>query len=109
PALPNLGWGLALFSPSTTETAPWAGDWVTVTVTPRGWHAPSQKVGQESTRSAPESTVSQIGSGTGSLAEVGPATSRGPVAVPSNNAATMIARIMIDPSAAPPPTWSSTI
>src|SRR5580700_9420814 len=90
PGLPNLGFGLAVFNPATTETVPWAGGWVTVTVTPRGWHALSQKVGRESTRSAPESTVSQIGSGTGWSAKAVSATSRGPVAPPSNNAATMI-------------------
>jgi hypothetical protein len=101
PGVPNLGFGLALFSPATTETVPWAGGWVTVTVTPRGWQALFQKVGEESRRSAPESTVSQIGSGTEWSAKATSATSRGPVAPPSNNAAKMIARIIIDPSVTP--------
>jgi hypothetical protein len=96
PGLPNLGFGLAVFNPATTETVPWAGGWVTVTVTPKGLHPRSQKVGEERRRSAPESTVSQTGSGTGWSAKAASAAL-------SNNAATMIARLMIDPSVTPKP------
>jgi hypothetical protein len=70
---------------------------VTVTVTSKGLHPRSQKVGEEKRRSAPESTVSQTGSDTGWSAKAASA------APPSNNAATMIARIMIEPSVAPQP------
>src|ERR1700735_5649820 len=101
PGQQNVGFGLAVFNPATTETVPWAGGWVTVTVTPRGWQARSQKVGRESIRSALESTVSQIGSGTSWPAKAVSATSSGPVAPPSNNAAMTIAGLMIDPSVAP--------
>src|ERR1700722_9724037 len=97
PGVPNRGCGLAVFNPSVTVTVPFAGGWVTVTVTPRAWHALFQKVGRESTRSAPESTVSLTGSGTGLLAKAASTTGNWPIAPPSNNAATMSARLMIDP------------
>src|SRR5271155_3436067 len=63
PAVPNFGCSLAVFNPSVTETAPLAGGWVTVTVTPRALHALFQNVGRESTNSEPESTVRQTVSG----------------------------------------------
>ncbi len=104
PAVPNFGFPGAVFNPSVTETVPFAGGWVTVTVTPRALHALFQNVGRESTNSEPESTVRQTVPGevgASSLADAASATSRGPVAPPNNNAATMIARVMIDPSVAP--------
>src|SRR5580658_7864253 len=104
PAVPNFGFTLAVFNPSVTETVPLAGGWITVTVTPRALHALFQNVGRESTTSNPESTVrvtvpGEVG--TSSSPNAPSATSRGPVAPPSNNAVTMIARVMIDPSVAP--------
>ncbi len=104
PAVPNFGFAGAVFNPSVTDTVPLAGGWVTVTVTPRALHPPFQNVGRESTNSKPESTVrltvpGEVGAS--SSANAASATSRGPVAPPSNYAVTMIARVMIDPSVAP--------
>jgi hypothetical protein len=78
-------------------------------------HALFQNVGRESTNSKPESTVcltvpGEVGAS--SSANAASATSRGPVAPPSNNAVTIIARVMIDPSVAPnvsSPIWSAAI
>src|SRR5580700_11660106 len=113
PAVPNFGFALAVFNPSVTETVPLAGGCVTVTVTLRASQALFQNVRRESTTSAPESTVratvlNEIGPtseltagvsapnevGASSLAQAVPTTSGEPVAAPSNNAATMMARVM---------------